>query len=419
MTMRHIALLLALACAPACGGGGDGSGDESTNPQPEPTATAEPQPEPTAAQPTPTPTAAPSLADVRLVPVVSGLDSPLYLTSAPGEPERLFIVEQRGTIRIVEFGSVREEPFLDLGDVVRSGGELGLLGLAFDPDYAESGLLYVNYTNHDLVSITSEFSVDVEDPSRAIRDSERVLLEVPQDTINHHAGMLEFGPGGGLYVALGDSAQGADPKGYAQDPGEFRGKILRLDPDTFPEPIPGNPGFENPHVWHLGLRNPWRFSFDRATGDMYIGDVGEVETEEISVVPAGVSGANFGWNVTEGAQCFLAPWSEEPRPMCDSAGFVSPAWVHGRDLGCSVTGGYVYRGPSVAPLVGRYVFSDYCSRRIFSFVWEDGEATDLVDMSEMLGSRDLLQGPSSFGEDLAGNLYVVDLGGAVYRFDMR
>lgn len=351
--------------------------------------------------------------------IASGLDAPLYLTHAPGDPERLFLVERIGRIRIWRDGNLLTTPFLDLTDVVQSGGELGLLGLAFHPGYATNGLFYVNYTDDDLVSVTAEFSVDPESANRAVRDSQRVLLEVPQDTINHHAGMLAFGPDEALYLALGDSAQGADPRGYAQDEEEFRGKILRMDPLTFPEPLEDNLGFANPHIWHLGLRNPWRFSFDRETGDLYISDVGEQEAEEVNVVPAGLGGLNFGWNVTEGDQCFLAPWSEEPRPMCEVSAFELPAFAYGRDLGCSVTGGYVYRGPAAPALVGRYVYADFCSNRVFSFVWREGRATEYLDLSGILDSRDRLAAPTSFGEDAAGNLYVMDLAGSVYRIEGR
>lgn len=406
--------LLAVAC-----GGGNGDGDAGVGPSVSPT----PAPGPSAtpfqptASPAPTETPEPSLDDLRLVRIASGLDAPLYVTHAPGDSESVFMVERVGRIRIWRGGNLLTTPFLDLTDVVRSGGELGLLGLAFHPEYATNGLFYVNYTDDALVSITAEFSVDPESANRALRDTERVLLEVPQDTVNHHAGMLAFGPEGALYLALGDSAQGADPLGYAQNEEEFRGKILRFDPLTFPEPLEDNPGFANPHIWHLGLRNPWRFSFDRETGDLYLSDVGEQEAEEVNVVPAGLGGLNFGWNVTEGPQCFLAPWREEPRPMCDTSSFQLPAFAYGRDLGCSVTGGYVYRGPAAPALVGRYVYADFCSNRVFSFVWRDGEATDYLDLSGVLDSRDRLAAPTSFGEDAAGNLYVMDLGGSVYRIE--
>lgn len=410
-------LLLLAACGGGSGDGGSDAMEPRATPTADPSGTPAPVPSGTPVStpaPTPTPREA-SLDDLRLVRIADGLDAPLFLTYAPGDSERLFIVERVGRLRIWRGGNLLTTPFLDLTDVVRSGGELGLLGLAFHPEYETNGLFYVNYTDDDLVSITSEFRVDASDMNRAVRDSERVLLEVPQDTINHHGGMLSFGPDGALYLSLGDSSQGADPRGYAQDEGEFRGKILRFDPLTFPEPLPDALAFENPHVWHLGLRNPWRFSFDRETGDLYIADVGEAEAEEVDVVPAGAGGLNFGWNPTEGAQCFLAPWSEEPRPMCDVSAFALPVWAYGRDLGCSVTGGYVYRGPSAPLLVGRYVFADFCTNRVFSFVWRDGEATDYVDLSSELDSREILQAPTSFGEDSAGNLYVMDLSGAVYR----
>lgn len=430
--LRSVCVVFAsLSLLAACGGGGgDSTSNEPPASTPEPVPTSGPRPEPTAApaptaQPEPTadprpePTPESSLNDLRLVRIASDLDAPLYVTSAPGDAASLFIVERVGRVRIWRDGRVLDDSFLDLTDVVRSGGELGLLGLAFHPDYEENGLFYVNYTDDDLMSVTAEFEVHSDDPDRADRDSERVLLGVPQDTINHHGGMLVFGPDGALYLSLGDSAQGADPRGYAQDEAEFRGKILRFDPLIFPEPLGDNPGFANPHVWHLGLRNPWRFSFDRETGDLYIADVGELEAEEVNVVAAGVGGLNFGWNVTEGAQCFLPPWLEEPRPICDAERFQLPVFSYGRDMGCSITGGYAYRGVGVPPLVGRYVYADFCSNRVFSFVWRDGQATDYRELSGALESRETLQSPTSFGEDAEGNLYVTDLGGAVYRIEAR
>jgi hypothetical protein len=370
--------------------------------------------------PVPTPPPSPaSLEDVRLVRLASGFDSPVAVTGAPGS-DRLFVVEQWGRIRVLENPeSGRSSLFLDLSDIVEAGGELGLLGLAFPPDYARSGLFYVSYTDRDLNMVLSEFKVEPEAPNRALRSSERVVLEVPQDTVNHHGGMLAFGPDGALYYSLGDSAQGADPLNYAQDPSEFRGKILRVDPLRFPEPLGDNPGFANPHVWQLGLRNPWRFSFDRETGDFYVADVGEVEREEVSVAPSGVGGLNFGWRKTEGDLCFVEPWSDAPRPVCDESGLTSPAFVYGRDVGCSVTGGYVYRGPRAAPLVGRYVFADWCSNRVFSFVWEDGEARDIIELTASLELPRSFSGPTSFGEDRNGDLYIVVLPGDLFRVEMR
>lgn len=404
MTVRTFLRGAFLSLLAACGGGSDGGGPATSEP---------------VVSPTPNQGPALTLDDVRLVRMRGGFNNPIYATQAPGS-DLFFVVEQAGRIRVMDSPSAGSTTvFLDLTNVVRSGGELGLLGLAFPPDYDETGLFYVNYTDADLVSITSEFRVDPNNARRALRNSERVLLEVPQDTINHHAGMMEFGPDGALYIALGDSAQGADPNGYAQNGSDFRGKILRIDPGTFPSPLPDNPGFENPHVWQTGLRNPWRFSFDRETGDLFIGDVGESEAEEVSFAPAGASGLNFGWNLTEGSQCFLAPWSQDPRPMCETSGFVPPVFDYGRDLGCSVTGGYVYRGPSAAPLVGRYVFADWCTNRILSFRVEGGEAQDIVDMTKSLRVEGQLSRPSSFGEDQAGNLYLVDLGGSLYRFQTR
>lgn len=378
-----------------------------------------PAPTPPAPTPVPAPTRAPSLEDLRLLLVAEGLSSPLFLTTSPDRPERLFVVEQTGRIVLLdERGGATT--FLDLTDRVRFGGELGLLGLAFHPGYGENGLFYVNYTDDEVVSVTSEFSVVAEDPNRGDPTSERRILEVPQDSVNHHGGALVFGPDGALYLSLGDSAQGGDPEGNAQNPADFRGKILRFDPLAYPAPLADNPGFENRHVWHRGLRNPWRFSFDRETGDLYVADVGESEEEEVDFAPAGSSGLNFGWNLVEGSVCFWPPWRmDEPRPDCPLEDFVPPVFSYGHDDGCSVTGGYVYRGSAVPILWGRYVFADFCTGRVSSFRMQDGRAVDVLDLSPLLDPDGRINNVTSFGEDGNGELYILDASGAVYRIDAQ
>ncbi|MDG2306529.1 MAG: PQQ-dependent sugar dehydrogenase [Candidatus Binatia bacterium] len=404
--MLRAVLTLLVTTAMACGGGGgESSGGGGDPPGP----------------PTITPPREASLDDLRLARVAGDLSMPLFLTSLPEDPDRLFVVERPGRIKLLT-GNGGAVTFLDLTDRVRSGGELGLLGLAFHPEFADNGLFYVNYTSEvtsSLFSVTSEFSVDLTNPARGDPDSERKILEVPQSSVSHHGGMLVFGPDDALYLSLGDSAQGGDPEGNAQNLAEFRGKILRFDPLTFPEPLAGNPGVENPHVWHWGLRNPWRFSFDRETGDMFIGDVGEAEFEEVDVAPAGASGLNFGWNLVEGSVCFRPPWvSDKPRLECGIDGFVAPVVAYGREDGCSVTGGYVYRGPSAPALVGRYLYADYCTGHVSSFRWVDGEAVDAMDLTTMLDPRgDRLKNVTSFGEDARGDLYVLDSFGSVYRIE--
>ncbi len=389
----------------ACGGGGSSGGDG-------PAAT----PSPSGPTPIPSPTPEPTLDDLALRRIAEGLSSPLFLTTPPDEPDRLFVVEQTGRIVILN-GTSGTRTFLDLSDRVRFGGELGLLGLAFHPAFADNGLFYVNYTDDDLVSVTSEFRVDPNDAERGDPDSERRILEVPLESVSRHGGMLAFGPDGALYLSLGDSAQSGDPNGNAQNPTDFRGKILRFDPLTFPEPLADNPGFENPHVWHLGLCNPWRFSFDRETGDFYAGDVGEAEEEEVDFASAGVGGLNYGWNLVEGAVCFRPP--DEPRPECPLERFVAPVFSYGHDAGCSVTGGYVYRGDNVPPLRGLYLFSDYCNARVTALRVEDGVAREVTDLTPFLDPDGRLNAVSSFGEDGHGELYVIDGYGSVYRIESR
>ena len=345
--------------------------------------------------------------------VASGLDRPLFVTAAPGDDARLFVVEQGGRILVLEGGTILAPAFLDISGLTTGTGEQGLLGLAFDPAYATTGRFYLNYTDLAGDTVIAEYERAGDDPRRASPQASRILLAVEQPFANHNGGMVAFGPDGFLYIGLGDGGGGGDPQGNAQRVSTKLGKILRIDPANHPTPPPGNLPGGDPDVWDYGLRNPFRFSFDRATGALYIGDVGQNAFEEIDVEPAGSGRRNYGWNVTEGFDCF------RPSAGCDTTGITFPAVAYENpEVGCSVIGGYVYRGGAIPALAGRYFYGDLCSRRISTFVWDGGAATDQRELSADLDSQATLGSIASFGQDDAGELYVVDLGGgAVYRID--
>ncbi len=351
--------------------------------------------------------AAPGAAAQRLEPVASGLRQPVAVAQA-GDG-RLFIVQQAGEIVVLQDGKLLDPPFLDLSSKTRAGGERGVLGLAFPPDYAASGRFYVYYTDENGTSTLSRFSVS-DRPNRADPGSERVLRTVPQPYANHNGGQLAFGPDGYLYWGLGDGGSGGDPHGNGQDTSTPLAAIVRLDvAGDGAEAAPGNPfegGGGDPDVWVYGLRNPWRFSFDRATGDLYIGDVGQGAYEEIDRLDAGTGGGtNFGWNVMEGLHCF------SPKRACDESGLTPPIveYPHASDWGNSVTGGYVYRGTTVAALAGAYLFADFGSGRVWTARERDGSWT--VELLLETGFN-----VSTFAEDARGELYLADYGGGVlYR----
>jgi glucose/arabinose dehydrogenase len=329
-----------------------------------------------------------------LVEVASGLDSPLFVAAAPGEPDRLYVVEREGRIRVLEDGRLLAKPFLDIVDQVTSGGEQGLLSVAFHPSYEENRLFYVDYT--DLAGDTRvvEYRARGGAPRRM-----RELLFVDQPYANHNGGQLQFGPDGLLYVGMGDGGAGGDPENRAQDLGDRLGKLLRLDVDS------------RGAKWETvayGLRNPWRFSFDRETGDLYIGDVGQGAWEEIDFLPAGSRElANFGWDAFEGNHVY-----EDKEP--NTAGrVVFPLAEYPHELGCSVTGGYVYRGDDVAAARGRYFYGDYCEGTVWSVAVRDGRASRPRRHAFTVDSL------SSFGEDARGELYLVSLDGTIYRLGVR
>jgi glucose/arabinose dehydrogenase len=322
--------------------------------------------------------------------VADGLDSPLGIASTPSEPDRLYIVEQTGFVRVVEKGTLLPSPFLDVQDQIVSGGEQGLLSLVFDPDYATNHLFYVNYTD-----TKGDTRVVQYESGGAAPVKRRELLFVDQPYANHNGGQLAFGPDGRLYVGMGDGGAGGDPENRAQNLDEKLGKLLSTDPG----------GLGGWRIEGYGLRNPWRFSFDRETGDLWIGDVGQGSWEEIDHTPVDSPGLeNYGWDVYEGTHGF-----EDKDP--NAAGhLVMPVYEYSHHDGCSVTGGYVYRGNGVPAAVGRYVFGDYCSGAVSSFALENGEAVDVRNFAHV----DEL---SAFGEDAAGELYAVSLEGKLYRLE--
>lgn len=350
----------------------------------------------------------PSTFTVGLEVVVEGLEQPVHVADAGDESGRLFVVEQPGRIRIVRDGEVDPEPYLDITDIVESGGsEQGLLSIAFHPDYAENGQFFVGYTAQEGEGVgnntIARYAVSADDPDVADPASGEILIAVEDPYQNHNGGLVLFGPDGLLYAGLGDGGSGGDPEENAQNPQTLLGSILRIDVDAtsddlpygIPEDNPFADGAEGwPEVWAYGLRNPWRFSFDRETGDLYVADVGQNVIEEVNMVPADdLGGENYGWNPTEGTQCFL----EED---CDTEGFTLPVAEYTHDFGCSVTGGYVYRGETESDLQGVYLFADYCSGLLWGMA---RDATGEFVVSEPV-ETDL--NISSFGEDTAGELYV-------------
>lgn len=345
-----------------------------------------------------------------------GLESPLYVTHAGDGSGRLFIVERGGRIHVWQDGSLLPEPFLDVSSVLVTGpgeSEQGLLGLAFHPEYETNRLLFIYYTRGGPGSVDrgdvviARYTTMSSDPNRVDPASARTLLVIDHETFtNHNGGQLAFGPDGYLYAGVGDGGLFGDPYDNAQNTFVLLGKLLRLDVDggdpyAIPPDNPFSDGVGRGEIWAYGLRNPWRFSFDRGTGDLFIGDVGQNVWEEIDFQPAdSAGGENYGWDVYEGNHDY------EPGV---AVGAVFPVAEYDHEDGCSVTGGYVYRGSQVPSLEGYYIFGDYCSGKLWSLRQQDGQWA----MSEMAPTSHAI---SSFGEDEAGELYLVDFQGAVYRF---
>lgn len=370
--------------------------------------------------------ASPAVPELRLEQVVTGLDSPVYVTQARSDAARLFVLEKPGRIRIVRDGALVAAPFLAIDAVSDRGQEMGLLGLAFHPDYTNNGRFYVYYSTiingthfGRIAEYRASDNADVADAA-----SERVLLEVQQPEDNHNGGDLQFGPDGFLYIGLGDGGGGGDQHGAignGQNLGTLLGKILRIDVDgagagpleAYAIPS-GNAALDGalPEIWSYGLRNPWRYSFDPCTGDMYIGDVGQGNIEEVDFEPAGVSGRNYGWRLMEGDDCF------NPNNGCDAArqNLVLPVGQYDHGVGQSITGGYVYRGPAIPNLRGTYLYADFQSARFFALRMANGSvAQQQIEITDNINPGTDVEAISSFGQDSAGEVYVVSFEGSVYR----
>jgi glucose/arabinose dehydrogenase len=343
---------------------------------------------------------------VQLQQVVSGFSTPSYVTNAHDGSNRLFILEQPGRINVLQPGETTSQLFLDITSKVLSGGERGLLGLAFHPQFATNRRFFVNYTRRpDGATVIAEYRVSESDPNQAI-DEEIVILTIPQPFANHNGGMIEFGADGYLYIAMGDGGSANDPGNRAQNIEELLGKILRIDIDNPSGDNPYSSPTDNPfygetpgrdEIYALGLRNPWRFSFDRATQQLYVADVGQGQREEINIVNLG---GNYGWRVYEGTRCT----NLDPE-LCNVGEYIAPIAEYDHSNGrCSITGGYVYRGTIGTLLPGTYIYADYCTGEIFTLL--DGIQNLLLDTDESI---------SSFGEDEAGELYVVSRGGTIFR----
>ena len=352
---------------------------------------------------------------VSLRPALTGLAQPLYLTHAHDGTGDAYVVEKEGRIRVARNGVVRDQPFLDITPLVRSAeSERGLLGLAFHPNYANNGYFYVNYTDLRGNTMIARYTAS---PDRSVGDpgTAKTILAFDQPFPNHNGGNLVFGPDGMLWIGTGDGGSGGDPFGNGQNHGAILGKMLRIDVDAGdPYGIPPDNAFlddpnARPEVWAIGLRNPWRYSFDCATNDLYIADVGQNNWEEVNFTPAGSpAGLNYGWNLMEGTHCY------PPGSGCDPTGLVLPVtdYATGQE-GCSVTGGYVYRGAAFPALTGIYFFTDYCSGTIWTLT---RDAEGAWQRTEVIPAPSSFAGYSSFGEDEAGEVYITALGtGTVYQ----
>lgn len=353
------------------------------------------------------------------------LNSPLFVTAPPGDTSRLFVVERAGVIKVVNRATNAPiGTFLDISGLVLSGGEQGLLGMAFDPDYATNGRFYVSYTARPSGdSVIARYLVS-SNPDVATSTADRIILTTVQPFANHNGGMIAFGPVDRyLYAGLGDGGSGNDPENRAQNTGQLLGKLLRIDVSQSgpmqpaylipnDNPCVGVSG-ARPEIWSIGLRNPWRYSFDQQSGDLYIADVGQGALEEVNVstvVAGGGRGTNYGWRLKEGTVCTnLGPGS------CNSNDLQSPAveYTHtapSPPIPCSVTGGYVYRGTAIPALRGTYFYADYCAGFVRSFRFVNGAVTEHAQWASLGGGN-----ISSFGEDADGELYIVTLGGGLYR----
>jgi glucose/arabinose dehydrogenase len=379
----------------------------SPTPQPLPPPTQTPTAVPSTTETNPA-TTLPDPASASWKPVVTGLDAPVGVTNAGDGSGRLFILEQAGVIRIFQNGNLLPTPFLDIRNRVLSGGERGLLGLAFHPQYAQNGYFYINYTNLQGNTVIARYQVSANDPNRADPSSEKRLIFVQQPFPNHNGGEVTFGPDGYLYLGLGDGGSQGDPNGNGQSLNTLLGKILRIDVNHGdPYAIPPNNPFQGKgkaEIWAYGLRNPWRFSFDGATGDLYIGDVGQDLWEEIDFLPAGSpGGTNFGWNYMEASH----PYDNHTPPQ--GLKLTGPVAEYSHEFGCAVAGGYVYRGKQLPGWQGVYLFGDYCSGIVWGLLRSPDGTWQQKQLYQNVGRI------SSFGEDEAGEIYLTDLNGNLFQ----
>ena len=367
--------------------------------------------------------------------IAYGFDKPVYIVTNPSDADQLYVIEQKGVVRLIEKGSVVKTPFLDIKDRVHRplfpGDEMGMLGLAFDPSFKENQFIYVHYNDKDDNTIISRFKVK---GKLADKKSEKNILTLAQPYSNHNGGTIEFGSDGYLYIGLGDGGSAGDPEKRAQDLTNLFGKILRIDINTDkPYLVPKDNPFTyyrkfKDEIWSYGLRNPWRFSFDYLTGDMIIGDVGQNLWEEINIEYAkdNKGGNNYGWNVMEGNHCYPED------ATCSNEGFIMPAFEYPNNAnyaktlfgikqpnmdGCSITGGYVYRGKNIPELYGKYIFGDYCTGKVWSIRIVEGKGEELVDHTKdilsSMGKREFYL--SSFGQDNNQELFLIDYNGTIYR----
>ncbi len=346
--------------------------------------------------------------------VATGLARPTAMAVAGDGSGRLFVTELNGRIRLIEGGTLVAKPFLDIEDRVKPGSGGGLLGLAFHPDYAQNGHLFVHYIDRDDRGTISRFTVRRNDPNSVRRSTETRAVVFAEPAGNHKGGDIAFGPEGYLYLAIGDGSSGGDPENNAQNLGSPFGKVLRWDVETLPATVPADNPFVGEagalgEIWAYGLRNPWRMSFDSETGALFVADVGETQAEEVNLLVGGSAGGeNFGWRRKEGSFCF------EPATDCDEDGQVPPILEYEHDLGCSITGGYRYRGSEAKTLSGNYVYGDFCSGTI----WGAAPNRNGVWVSRVLERSGLTI--VTFGRDEANELYVVDFpSGSVYRMSSR
>ncbi|MGQ0693947.1 MAG: PQQ-dependent sugar dehydrogenase [Nitrospiraceae bacterium] len=356
--------------------------------------------------------------DLRLQQISTSLSSPVFMTAPPNDPARLFIVERGGRTRIfdVTTKSLLAASFLNISGLISAGGEEGLLGMAFDPSHGSNGRFYVFYTDTSGDLVIARYQTSLVNPNLADPGSATILQTIPHPTFsNHNGGMLAFGPDDCLYAGTGDGGGDGDPNNNGQTISTRLGKILRLNPDT------GGPcnnviinpfflvGGDAQHVWSFGLRNPWRFSFDRQTGDLYIGDVGQNAREEINVALSPNAGrqSNFGWRLMEGFLCF------NPAINCNQGGLTLPVLDYSHaDGACSVTGGYVYRGAAMPALRGTYFYADFCAGFVRSFRFQDGQVLNQLEWPLLSPSGGLV---TSFGEDALGELYLLTQGGGLFK----